>query len=205
MTLADGSILQTFNNLNQTGVKTFFLHSWPKPSATAYKIIAVYAAFEAALQLLLPGKTVHGPVSPAGNVPVYKVNYHFSFLFFFLNLIGSMIQCCVVVSGEWCCCVSSDFDYLSWLMVVRLMFSNFNPVCLSLFAFLVCLPLLACLLIAEMRLWSFMISWLGEILDLIHFIIHSSVSSRRKWESGENLTHYSELWIANRKRQDGFF
>nr|AFK45412.1 unknown [Lotus japonicus] len=88
MTLADGSILQTFNNLNQTGVKTFFLHSWPKPSATAYKIIAVYAAFEAALQLLLPGKTVHGPVSPAGNVPVYKANGVAAYLVTLITYLG---------------------------------------------------------------------------------------------------------------------
>ncbi|KAF2309209.1 hypothetical protein GH714_001181 [Hevea brasiliensis] len=33
---------------------------------------ACYAAFEAALQLLLPGKRVEGPISPQGNRPIYK-------------------------------------------------------------------------------------------------------------------------------------
>ncbi|CAN7105077.1 unnamed protein product [Brassica rapa subsp. narinosa] len=40
----------------------------------AWKIIFCYRAFEAALQLLLPGKRVEGPVSPTGNRPVYKVH-----------------------------------------------------------------------------------------------------------------------------------
>ncbi|KAG6764967.1 hypothetical protein POTOM_028981 [Populus tomentosa] len=44
------------------------------PTAISWKIIACYAAFEAALQLLLPGKMVEGPISPEGNRPVYKAN-----------------------------------------------------------------------------------------------------------------------------------
>lgn len=40
----------------------------------AWKMIGIYAAFEAALQLLLPGREVLGPVSPMGNRPVYKEN-----------------------------------------------------------------------------------------------------------------------------------
>ncbi|KAI7986120.1 7-dehydrocholesterol reductase [Camellia lanceoleosa] len=37
-------------------------------------MIACYAAFEAVLQLFLPGKRVEGPISPAENRPVYKAN-----------------------------------------------------------------------------------------------------------------------------------
>lgn len=74
MTAADGSILQTFDYLKNNGVEGF-LHLWPKPTLLACKIIAVYGAFEAALQLLLPGETVYGPISPAGNRPIYKVNF----------------------------------------------------------------------------------------------------------------------------------
>ncbi|CAL5361011.1 unnamed protein product [Camellia sinensis] len=36
-------------------------------------MISCYVAFEAVLQLFLPGKRVEGPISPAGNRPVYKV------------------------------------------------------------------------------------------------------------------------------------
>ncbi|KAL5554458.1 hypothetical protein UlMin_041859 [Ulmus minor] len=43
-----------------------FLDICPIPTATAWKIIAYYAAFEALLQLLLPGKRVEGPISPTG-------------------------------------------------------------------------------------------------------------------------------------------
>lgn len=80
MTVADGSILETYDYLNHNGFQGF-LRLWPKPTLFAFQIIAVYAAFEAALQLLLPGKTVYGPISPAGNRPVYKVDSNFSALF----------------------------------------------------------------------------------------------------------------------------
>jgi 7-dehydrocholesterol reductase len=70
MTAADGSVFNTFYYLNNNG----FVNLWPKPTLVACKIIAVYGAFEAALQLLVPGQTVYGPISPAGNRPVYKAN-----------------------------------------------------------------------------------------------------------------------------------
>lgn len=77
MVHADGSVSQTWNYLYQNGFKGF-INMWPPPSATACKIIGCYAAFEAALQLLLPGKRVLGPVSPTGNQPVYKVFAHYT-------------------------------------------------------------------------------------------------------------------------------
>ena len=43
-------------------------------SAAAWKIIAVFAGFELILMRLLPGKEFKGPVTPAGNIPVYKAN-----------------------------------------------------------------------------------------------------------------------------------
>ncbi|CAN0880396.1 7-dehydrocholesterol reductase [Linum grandiflorum] len=73
MVHADGSVSQTWDFLSRTGLKGL-VEIWPRPTATAWKIIACYAAFEAALQLLLPGKTVEGPISPKGNRPVYKAN-----------------------------------------------------------------------------------------------------------------------------------
>ncbi|KAL2321445.1 hypothetical protein Fmac_025824 [Flemingia macrophylla] len=73
MTLADGSVSQTLDYLSRNGLQGF-LRIWPRPTPIACKIIAIYAAFEAALQLLLPGKTVYGPISPTGHRPVYKAN-----------------------------------------------------------------------------------------------------------------------------------
>ncbi|KAG6760605.1 hypothetical protein POTOM_037128 [Populus tomentosa] len=73
MVHADGSVCQTWDYLKQHGLQGF-INIWPRPTAIAWKIIACYAAFEAALQLLLPGKEVEGPISPEGNRPVYKAN-----------------------------------------------------------------------------------------------------------------------------------
>ena len=69
----DGSASQFWDFYKQQGLHGF-LRIWPKPTLIAWKLIASYAAFEAALQLFLPGERVTGPVSPAGNVPVYKAN-----------------------------------------------------------------------------------------------------------------------------------
>ena len=46
---------------------------WAPPSKEAWFYFAGFGVFEAALQLLLPGKTTYGPVTPRGNKPVYKV------------------------------------------------------------------------------------------------------------------------------------
>lgn len=47
----------------------------PPPTATAWTMIGAFAAFEATLQLVIPGKVWIGPVSPAGNRPVYWVRH----------------------------------------------------------------------------------------------------------------------------------
>ncbi|PIA43790.1 hypothetical protein AQUCO_01800085v1 [Aquilegia coerulea] len=73
MVHADGSVVQTWNYLNQQGLQGF-KDLWPTPTVIACKIIASFAAFEAFLQLFLPGKRVEGPISPMGNRPVYKAN-----------------------------------------------------------------------------------------------------------------------------------
>ncbi len=46
---------------------------WPWPSVEAWAILGAFGGLQAMLQLGLPGKEHHGPVSPKGNVPVYKV------------------------------------------------------------------------------------------------------------------------------------
>ena len=51
------------------------LAAWPSPwDPTAWAIIAGFGAFQAALQLGLPGQRVTGPVTPRGNTPVYVAN-----------------------------------------------------------------------------------------------------------------------------------
>lgn len=49
--------------------------AWPTPfDGEAWQIIAGFGLLQAFLQLALPGRTVKGPVTPKGNVPVYVAN-----------------------------------------------------------------------------------------------------------------------------------
>ncbi|KAH9667885.1 7-dehydrocholesterol reductase [Citrus sinensis] len=73
MVHADGSVIKSWDYLRQNGLQGF-IDIWPRPTAVAWKLIACFGAFEAALQLLLPGKRVEGPISPTGHRPVYKAN-----------------------------------------------------------------------------------------------------------------------------------
>jgi 7-dehydrocholesterol reductase len=45
----------------------------PVTSDRAYQLLACFAAFQALLLMFMPGKTFHGPITAAGNRPVYKV------------------------------------------------------------------------------------------------------------------------------------
>ncbi|ERN12476.1 7-dehydrocholesterol reductase [Amborella trichopoda] len=73
MVHGDGSVSITWDYLKQNGLQGL-INIWPRPSPIAWKIIACFGAFEAMLQLVLPGERVEGPISPAGNRPVYKAN-----------------------------------------------------------------------------------------------------------------------------------
>lgn len=73
----NGSFLEMGNILWSHGLKPTLQMLWFPyffGSATAWKIIAAYAAFELFLMKIVPGKMAEGPVTPAGNVPVYKGN-----------------------------------------------------------------------------------------------------------------------------------
>jgi 7-dehydrocholesterol reductase len=74
MVHADGSVVRAYEHLREHGVLEGLKAIWPMPTMAAWKIIFGFGLFEAALQLLLPGKRFEGPVSPSGNVPVYKAN-----------------------------------------------------------------------------------------------------------------------------------
>jgi 7-dehydrocholesterol reductase len=57
-------------------------------SAAAWKIIASFAAFQLFLMKVVPGKPFVGPITPKGNVPIYKANglacFFITFATFFL-------------------------------------------------------------------------------------------------------------------------
>ena len=62
--------------------------AWPSPfNREAWTFLAAFGSLQAALQLLLPGRRVAGPVTPRGNVPVYHANGVLSY-FVTLALLG---------------------------------------------------------------------------------------------------------------------
>lgn len=59
-------------------------------SRKSWAIILVFAAFELFLMRVLPGQMVKGPITPKGNIPVYKANG-------FLSFIVTLSSFCVLV------------------------------------------------------------------------------------------------------------
>lgn len=68
----DASILALWKYVQLQGLGGLWA-AWPRPSADAWMHICVFGGVEAALLLLLPGRQHKGPITPKGNVPVYKV------------------------------------------------------------------------------------------------------------------------------------
>ncbi len=66
----DGSLARL---LDADGWRAVVAH-WPRPTLTAVKIASLFAMFEYALLVALPGKTFAGPITPSGVQPVYKLN-----------------------------------------------------------------------------------------------------------------------------------
>lgn len=71
-TKLDGSLLAFVEFVKLEGLKGLYA-AWPRPSLEAWSFIVGHGVLQAALQLLMPGKAHKGPVTPAGNVPLYKV------------------------------------------------------------------------------------------------------------------------------------
>lgn len=73
----DGSPTALFSKISRDGFLNTLYEAWMPymlGSAKAWKLILPYAAFELALMRVLPGKQTEGPITPSGNVPVYKAN-----------------------------------------------------------------------------------------------------------------------------------
>ena len=69
----DGSLL-TASELALRDPVAFYTAWFTLPSWTAVQILLVWSAFQLALMRLVPGKIFRGPVTPAGNVPIYTAN-----------------------------------------------------------------------------------------------------------------------------------
>lgn len=65
-----GSLLEMARSLDGRAL----LEKLPLPSLAAARLILTFAAVQAVLMLLLPGRTHLGPITPTGNRPSYKLN-----------------------------------------------------------------------------------------------------------------------------------
>ena len=70
----NGSISSLFASISKKSFKGYLIDMLPWPTKDAIVHLLSYAAFEALLQLYLPGKKHFGPVTANGNVPEYKAN-----------------------------------------------------------------------------------------------------------------------------------
>ena len=79
----DGSFLTFWHQVWADGVFATLSHILGPVffgSPLAWKILALFAAFQLFLMRVIPGKPFLGPVTPKGNVPLYKANGVLSFL-----------------------------------------------------------------------------------------------------------------------------
>lgn len=73
----DGSLSKLFQLVQNEGFFPTLYKIWAPVfwgSKEAWTILAAFSAFELALMKLVPGKRFEGPITPAGNIPVYKAN-----------------------------------------------------------------------------------------------------------------------------------
>lgn len=94
----DASLLALWKYLQAEGIVRGLLAAWPVPSLEAWTHIFMFGALQAMLQMLLPGREHKGPITPKGNVPVYKVRHkHVSRL---VN--GCQMKCYCLAAGKAC-------------------------------------------------------------------------------------------------------
>lgn len=86
-TALEGSLYELLNLITQQGLFQTIYKVWAPyffGSAIAWQSIACFIVIELLLMRLLPGKVWHGPITPKGNVPVYKAN---GLLAFFTSMV----------------------------------------------------------------------------------------------------------------------
>lgn len=90
-----GSFQSFWDLVMQHGLFTTLLSIWIPVffgSATAWKILLIYSAFQLLLMKAVPGKPIYGPVTPKGNIPAYKDNgiacFAITIAAFFLGSLG---------------------------------------------------------------------------------------------------------------------
>jgi 7-dehydrocholesterol reductase len=82
-TSLDGSCTRLFSLFAKQGIFSALYDIWHPVffgTPTAWKILTVFIAVELFLMKALPGRKVHGPITPQGNIPIYKANGISAFL-----------------------------------------------------------------------------------------------------------------------------
>lgn len=86
-----GSLFRLWHQVVEQGLFTTIGAAWGPivfGSPLAWKMIAIFGITQLILMKVLPGKTIEGPLTPKGNIPLYKANGPLAFvitlaLFFF--------------------------------------------------------------------------------------------------------------------------
>ena len=76
-TALDGSFIELGQKISQNGLWSTIQIAWGPyffGSPLAWKLIGSFAIFQLLLMKYLPGKVFKGPITPAGNIPVYNAN-----------------------------------------------------------------------------------------------------------------------------------
>jgi 7-dehydrocholesterol reductase len=76
----NGSAVQFIHHVASKDGIECLKQAYPRPSWLGFRYLAIFGLLQAFLQLALPGKTVFGPPTPKGNVPVYKSNGILSYI-----------------------------------------------------------------------------------------------------------------------------
>ncbi len=72
-----GSLLSLWSLIINNGFFSTLYEIWSPiffGSTTAWSMLAIFTAFQLALMKFLPGQIFYGPVTPRGNIPVYREN-----------------------------------------------------------------------------------------------------------------------------------
>ena len=112
ITQLQGSLVALWQMFEQQGFfQTIYFIAKPYclGSTKAWSMIFIFIAFELVLMRLLPGKEFNGPITPKGNIPVYKENGPLAFVI-------TMLSFCVVSFGLNLFPASLLFDELGFLL-----------------------------------------------------------------------------------------
>lgn len=73
----NGSLSELWNLFSQEGFFPVLVNAWSPiffGTPEAWKILGIFSAVQLLFMKVVPGETFYGPITPKGNVPIYKAN-----------------------------------------------------------------------------------------------------------------------------------